>query len=160
MAYRHQGFALIFEYPDFRKRWVGSVVSALGTQAGWIALIWLMMGLTGHASVVGVVTLLYQLPQVVFGPVAGVVLDRYSRPAVMAAANFVLAAVFLAIPLAAHMGGAGAVGPIEGMIFVAGGGPPGGARGVPRGDGAGSGRRGAGPPWRRVTWLLARSGVV
>ena len=95
----HTGFNLLREYPDYTKRWIGSAVSALGTQVGWIALIWLAMRVSGGAAAIGTVTLLYLFPQVLVGPIAGTVLDRFSRARLMAAANFVLAAIFAAIPL-------------------------------------------------------------
>jgi MFS family permease len=101
MNHRHGGLSLLFQYPDYAKRWVGSVVSALGNQVGWIALIWLVMQLSGSASSVGIVTLLYQLPQAIFAPIAGLVLDRYSRPRVMSLANFALGLMFICIPIIA-----------------------------------------------------------
>lgn len=92
---------LLLEYPEYAKRWVGSIVSGLGNQLGWMALVWLVMELAGSASSIGIVTLLYQLPQAIFAPLAGVVLDRYPRARVMAIANFALAVVFTCIPIVA-----------------------------------------------------------
>lgn len=106
---RHEGFALLFEYPDYAKRWLGSVISGFGSQVGWISLVWLVMKLSGGATAVGVITLLYQLPQALLAPFAGVVLDRYSRTRVMAAANFTMAGIFTAIPTLALVFGAHAL---------------------------------------------------
>jgi MFS family permease len=101
VKYRHEGLVLLFQYPEYAKRWIGSVVSGLGNQLGWMALVWLVMELTGGASSIGIVTLLYQLPQAIFAPLAGVALDRYPRSRVMAIANFALAVVFTCIPIVA-----------------------------------------------------------
>ncbi|MCL6626458.1 hypothetical protein [Alicyclobacillus shizuokensis] len=39
----HEGIMLLFQYPEYAKRWVGSVISAFGNQIGWMALIWFIM---------------------------------------------------------------------------------------------------------------------
>ncbi len=111
---------LPFEYPEYAKRWVGSVVSSFGSQVGWIALIWLVMQLSGGASSIGLVTLLYQLPQAIFAPIAGTILDRYPRTRVMAIANFILAVVFTCIPLLAMIFDRESIRFIYLLILVAG----------------------------------------
>jgi MFS family permease len=99
------GFTLLFQYPDYGKLWFGNVVSGLGDQAGWIALVWLLLHITGSAASIGWVTLLYQLPSIITSPMAGVLLDRFSRARVMAAGNLVLAVLFTAITLVSlHLG--------------------------------------------------------
>lgn len=119
-AVRHKGIMLLFQYPEFGRRWIGSVVSGLGNQVGWIALIWLVMQLSGHAAALGVVTLLYQLPQALFAPIAGVVLDRYPRGRVMAIANFILGLIFAAIPIVASSFGTHGLWMIYLLIAISG----------------------------------------
>jgi MFS family permease len=106
----HQtGFTLLFRYPDYGKLWFGNVVSSFGDQAGWIALVWLLLHMTKSASAIGWVTLLYQLPSVLTSPIAGVLLDRFPRARVMAAGNIILALLFCAITLVSpHLASASA----------------------------------------------------
>lgn len=117
---QHEGIRLLVQYPQYAKRWVGSVVSGFGNQVGWIALIWLVMRITGSAASVGVVTLLYQVPQALVAPFAGVLLDRYPRTRVMALANLVLGCLFTVIPIVALTAGARAIWEIYAMIALAG----------------------------------------
>lgn len=117
---RHEGFALLFEYPEYAKRWLGSVISAFGSQVGWISLVWLVMKLSGGATSVGIITLLYQLPQALLAPFAGVVLDRYERTRVMAIANFLMAGIFTAIPTLTLTFGAHALAITYALILLGG----------------------------------------
>jgi MFS family permease len=113
-------FVLLFEYPHYGRLWFGNVVSQLGDQAGWIALVWLLLHMTGSASSVGWVTLLYQLPSIITSPVAGVLLDRFPRARVMAAGNLVLAILFIAITLVSFHHTATSVWVIYGLVGIAG----------------------------------------
>lgn len=117
---RHQGLALLFEHRDYAKRWFGGLISSFGSQMGWIALIWLVMKLSGGVSAIGLVTLLYQLPGAIFAPIAGVVLDRFARARIMALANIFLGIVFVAIPTIAITIGSHALWLIYVLITLAG----------------------------------------
>ncbi|WP_029421562.1 MFS transporter [Alicyclobacillus macrosporangiidus] len=120
MKFPHEGVGLLFQYPEYGKRWIGSVVSGLGNQVGWMGLVWLAMDLSGSAASIGIVTLLYQLPQALLAPVAGALLDRYPRARAMALANLALAAVFTLIPVLAHAFGRPALWAIFGLTAFAG----------------------------------------
>jgi MFS family permease len=99
-ALNHEGLNLLMKFPDYRRLWLSSAISGFGDQIGWIALIWLVLHLTGSSAAIGIITLAYQIPQAVTGPIAGVLLDRYHRPTVMAIGNMILAVLFIAIPMA------------------------------------------------------------
>ena len=67
--------------------WAGQVVSTLGSSLSWFALgVWLYQK-TGSASQFALVALCTALPQMLISPFAGVLIDRYPRRRVMAAAD-------------------------------------------------------------------------
>ena len=67
--------------------WAGQVVSILGSSLSWFALgVWLYQK-TGSASQFALVALCTALPQMLLSPFAGVLIDRYPRRWIMAAAD-------------------------------------------------------------------------
>jgi MFS family permease len=83
---------------DFRRLWTGQVVSEVGDWLNNIAVLALAIELAGPSSVglaIAVYAIARHLPLFVFGPFAGVVVDRADRRRVMIAAD--LARAFLAL---------------------------------------------------------------
>ncbi len=76
-------------------------MSVLGDQVGWVALVWLVLRIGGGPAAVGIVTFLYQVPQAIVAPLAGVWLDRLPRAKAMAVANTFVGLLMLAIPFVA-----------------------------------------------------------
>lgn len=107
MTYR----ALLARNPDFRRLWTGQVVSEIGDWLNNIAVLALAIELAGPARqghAVAVYAVARHLPLFLFGPVAGVVVDRADRRRVMIAADvaravlalgFLLAQKFSTLPL-------------------------------------------------------------
>ncbi|HEU4595530.1 MAG TPA: MFS transporter [Pyrinomonadaceae bacterium] len=94
MTYRQ----LLASNPDFRRLWLGQVVSEVGDWLNNIAVLALAIQLTEGRSVglaIAVYAVARHLPLFLFGPVAGVVVDRFDRRRVMIAADIVRA--FLAL---------------------------------------------------------------
>lgn len=91
--------AVLRRYPAFRRLWLGRIVSAIGDQFTTIALLWLVLKLTGSGAAVGLVVLCAQLPAFATGWGLGRLLDRHQPRLVMAVDNFARAAVVGAIPL-------------------------------------------------------------
>jgi DHA3 family macrolide efflux protein-like MFS transporter len=79
--------------------WAGQAVSLFGSQLVQFALIWWLTETTGSATILATASLVGLLPQVVFGPVVGALVDRWSRRVTMIAADslIVLATVGLAV---------------------------------------------------------------
>lgn len=67
--------------------WSGQALSLLGSQMVQFALVWWLTQKTGSATVLATATLVAMLPQVFIGPLAGVVIDRFSRRWIMALAD-------------------------------------------------------------------------
>jgi MFS family permease len=88
---------------DFRRLWTGQVVSEVGDWLNNIAVLALAIQLAG-AGRVGLAVATYaiarHLPLFLFGPVAGVVVDRVSRRRVMIAADLARAGLALGFLLA------------------------------------------------------------
>jgi MFS family permease len=83
---------------DFRRLWTGQVVSEVGDWLNNIAVLALAIKLAGAGSVglaVAAYAIARHLPLFIFGPVAGVVVDRVSRRRVMIAADLARATLAL-----------------------------------------------------------------
>lgn len=75
--------------------WFGQVLSWTGSQVAMFALIWWLTDKTGSATVLASATMASMLPQILFGPVAGVYVDRWNRRITMIVADGSIALVSL-----------------------------------------------------------------
>ena len=103
MTYRE----LLAGNADFRRLWTGQVVSEVGDWLNNIAVLALVIQLAGAGSVglaVATYAIARHLPLFLFGPVAGVVVDRASRRRVMIAADVARAVLALGFLLANRSG--------------------------------------------------------
>jgi MFS family permease len=86
---------LIRENRNFRIYWGGQIVSQLGDWFSVITVQALLLRYTGNASAVGGIIIAQMLPFFVLGPVAGVLVDRLPRKAVMVGTDLIRALVAL-----------------------------------------------------------------
>ncbi len=84
--------------------WAGQVLSQAGDSVYMIALMWMMLDLTGSKAVTGLAAMSAYLPTLVLGLVAGVVADRYNRRTTMVVADLTRASLVMVIPLMAWAG--------------------------------------------------------
>jgi MFS transporter, DHA3 family, macrolide efflux protein len=77
--------------------WTGQAFSLLGSQLVQFALIWYLTQLTGSATVLATAAVVGLLPQVLLGPLAGAMVDRWSRRAVMMLSDGTVALTTLAL---------------------------------------------------------------
>ena len=77
--------------------WTGQALSLFGTQLVQFALIWWLTETTGSATVLATATLVGVLPNVFLAPVAGVLVDRWSRRTIMIASDGAVALATLAL---------------------------------------------------------------
>lgn len=75
--------------------WSGQAVSLLGSQVVHFALVWWLTKETGSATVLALASLVGMLPQILLGPLAGVLIDRWNRRLIMLVADSVTAAATL-----------------------------------------------------------------
>lgn len=83
-------------YPFFTV-WIGQAFSLFGSQLVQFALVWWLTKIGDSATVLAGATLVAMLPQIVLGPVAGALVDRWDRRRVMIAADGVIALATLAL---------------------------------------------------------------
>lgn len=99
MTYRQ----LLGENADFRRLWTGQVVSEIGDWLNNIAVLALTIQLAGAGSegrAIALYAIARHLPLFLFGPVAGVIVDRVDRRRVMIVADIVRAFLALGFLLA------------------------------------------------------------
>ncbi len=90
------------EYRSLRPFWVlwsGQAISLLGTQIVQFALIWYLTVETNSASVLALASLAGMLPSVALGPIAGALVDRWSRRWIMFGADSLVAGASLILAL-------------------------------------------------------------
>jgi len=94
---------LLARNADFRRLWLGQVVSEVGDWLNNIAVLALAIELAGpygQGRAIAIYAVARHLPLFLFGPVAGVVTDRVDRKRLMVAADLVRAALALGFLLA------------------------------------------------------------
>jgi len=80
---------------EFRLLWLGQVVSQLGDWFNTIAVMTLVLRLTGSGRAVGLIFVTRFLPSVFAGPLSGVVADRFNRRSIMIWSDVLRAVVVL-----------------------------------------------------------------
>jgi len=105
--------------PNYRRYFVGQIVSLSGNWMQMVAEIWLVLSLTGSGLAVGMTTALQFLPILLFGAWGGVLADRFDKRELLMATQ-----VLMALPALALLAvtGAGVVAPwmVFALVFVRG----------------------------------------
>jgi len=86
---------------SFSALWTGQLVSALGDRIHQIALAFVFLDATHSYLAVGAVFFVASLPNLLFGPIAGALVDRWDHREVMIVSDLLRAGLVLLIPLAA-----------------------------------------------------------
>lgn len=89
---------------EFFVIWTGGAISLLGSQLVQFALIWYLTEQTGSATMLAMASLVGLLPQVVLGPLAGALVDRWNRRLVMIAADGSIALVTVGLAIIFALG--------------------------------------------------------
>ncbi|MBV7333375.1 MFS transporter [Chloroflexi bacterium TSY] len=79
--------------------WGGQAFSLLGSNLVQFALIWYLTTTTGSATVLAIASMIGLLPQILLGPIAGTLVDRWDRRVVMIIADTVIATTVLLLAL-------------------------------------------------------------
>lgn len=80
---------------DFRRLFIGQLVSQTGDWFNSVAIFTLLLSLTGSGEAVGFILIIKLLPSFFVGPVAGVVADRFNRKTIMIVSDIVRGLVVL-----------------------------------------------------------------
>jgi MFS family permease len=86
---------LLRQNRDFRQLWLGQVVSQMGDWFDTIALYTIILSLTGSGRDIGLLLVARFVPSFIFGPISGVVADRFSRRTIMIVSDLLRAVVVL-----------------------------------------------------------------
>ncbi len=89
---------------DVTVLWIAQVLSQAGDSVYQIALMWLMLDLTGSKALTGLAAMSAYLPTLLFGILAGAVADRVNRRRAMMAADAARACLVAIVPLASWAG--------------------------------------------------------
>ena len=77
--------------------WTGQVFSLLGSELVQFALVWWLTTTTGSATVLALATMMAVLPKVFVSPLAGALIDRWNRRAILMAADGISALAVVAL---------------------------------------------------------------
>ena len=92
----HVGYIdLLRRNRSFRQLWLGQVVSQMGDWFDTIALYTIILKLTGSGRDVGLLLVARFVPSFFFGPISGVIADRFSRRQIMIVSDILRAFVVL-----------------------------------------------------------------
>lgn len=86
---------------EFVKLWLARVISTAGSAVSGVALPVLMYSLTGSAVYTGALAALTAAPYLVFGLLAGALVDRMHRRTVMVVTDLISAGLLASVPVAA-----------------------------------------------------------
>jgi MFS family permease len=92
-----RAYGRVIASPSYFPLWLGQLISNFGDTLHYIALVVLVFQLTGQGLAVAALVAAEVVPVLVLGPVAGVVIDRFSRKAVLIGADLFRAALVLTL---------------------------------------------------------------
>lgn len=84
--------------------WTGQALSLVGSSVGGFALVWWLTRETGSATILAFSSLVATLPNVILGPIAGALVDRWPRRRVMIVADSLVALFSAALAVLALLG--------------------------------------------------------
>ena len=108
-----------FQHANFRRYFVGQVISSVGTWLQALAITWLVLDLTGRSDRLGFAVALQFLPLLLLGGPAGVLADRVDNRRLLLTTSAVSAALALVFGLLVSTGNAD-LSVIYGLTFVSG----------------------------------------
>ena len=98
------GYIQVLRNHDFFALWLGNLISVLGNDFHFIALLWLVNQLTKSTLSVGLVMTFTFLPPLFFGLFAGVFVDMWNRKITMIICDIIRAILVLLIPILYYSG--------------------------------------------------------
>ncbi len=99
-AWMRQRTSLLLTNSQFLRLWAGLSISKLGDWVGHTALTLHIYDITGSASAMASLAIVRSLPVLLFGPVAGVMADRFPRRWIMILSDIARAVLYALLPFA------------------------------------------------------------
>lgn len=97
LAHVGRAYVAVARSPSYFPLWLSQLVSGFGDTLHYIALVVLVYELTGRGAAVALLVGAEVVPVLLLGPVAGVVIDRFSRKSVLIGADLARAALVLSL---------------------------------------------------------------
>src|SRR3954451_884098 len=94
-----RGIFSSLKVPNYRRYFIGQMISMCGTWMQSVGQAWLVLGLTGSGTALGLVTALQFLPVLLLGPFAGVLVDRLPKRRVLAVTQTVAGTLALVLAI-------------------------------------------------------------
>ena len=91
-----------FKYPNFGKLLTGQLVSNIGSQFSYIAILFLVYDLTGEIYAMALLSVAQAIPMILIGPWAGVIIDKVDRKYAMVFADLGQACAIIIIPFTSN----------------------------------------------------------
>jgi MFS family permease len=113
------GLLRVLRNPNFARLWIGSLTSAAGTAIGSIIVIWLVYSATKSALAISVLGIVQFLPTLVFGLLAGALIDRLDRRRLMVTCDVARAVAFGGLAVYVLLYGVSVVTLIGAVFLVA-----------------------------------------
>jgi MFS family permease len=85
------------QHKDFRRLWTGTFFATAGQWIQQATLGWVVYDVTGSASVLGAVLGIRAVPMLLLAPLTGVVADRFDRRYALAASQFLMVVISVAL---------------------------------------------------------------
>ena len=92
-----ESYGAVIRSPAYAPLWLAQLVSSFGDTLHYIALLLLVYELTGQGAAVAVLVAAEVVPILPLAPVAGVIIDRFSRKAVLIGADLFRALLVLSL---------------------------------------------------------------
>lgn len=92
-----RAYGSVARSPRYFPLWFGQLISNFGDTLHYIALVVLVYRLSGQGAAVAVLVAAEAVPVLLLGPVAGVIIDRFSRKGVLIGADLLRAALTLSL---------------------------------------------------------------
>jgi MFS family permease len=92
-----RAYVSVVRSPSYFPLWLGQLISSFGDTLHYIALVVLVFQMTGRGLAVAGLVAAEIVPVLLLGPVAGVVIDRFSRKGVLIASDLGRAALVLSL---------------------------------------------------------------
>ena len=80
---QNKNIQYVLAIPNFRRLWIGQTISQIGDGLTSLALLIVINQLTGTTTALATMMIVIALPQLVFGMLAGVYIDRWDRRKIM-----------------------------------------------------------------------------
>ncbi|CAN5664495.1 MFS transporter [soil metagenome] len=97
LAHAFRSYRTVARNPSYAPLLIAKLLSTLGDTLHYIALVILVFELTGQGLAVAILVFAEIIPVMLLGPVAGVVIDRFSRKHVLIGADLIRAALALSL---------------------------------------------------------------